>query len=72
MNEDCLNSARPDQFLPMKNILKIKLLNETPPTLNEVETANATSNVKDNEASSEMDLRKQLVEAFQDINKSQD
>ena len=30
MNEDCLNSAKPDQFLPMKNILKIKLLNEAP------------------------------------------
>ena len=25
MNEDCLNTAQPDQFLPMKNILKIKL-----------------------------------------------
>ena len=29
MNEDCLNSAKPDQFLPMKNMLKIKLENET-------------------------------------------
>ena len=25
MTEDCLNSARPDQFLPMKNLLTIKL-----------------------------------------------
>ena len=72
MNEDCLNSARPDQFLPMKNILKIKLLNETAAATNDAASANATTNVKDNEASSEMDLRKQLVEAFQEINKSQD
>lgn len=35
MNEDCLNSARPDQFLPMKNILKIKLLSDAAPTTGE-------------------------------------
>ena len=29
MNEDCLNSAKPGQFLPIKNLLKIKLLDET-------------------------------------------
>ena len=28
MDEDCLNAAEPDQFLPIKNMLKIKLLND--------------------------------------------
>ena len=28
MNEDCLNSAKPDQFLPVKNLLEVKLANE--------------------------------------------
>lgn len=34
MNEDCLNSARPDQFLPMKNILKIKMMSDGATTPN--------------------------------------
>lgn len=29
MNEDCLNSAKPDQFLPMKNIMNINLISES-------------------------------------------
>jgi len=60
MNEDCLNSAKPDQFLPMKNILKIKLLNEAGAS----EAVMSTNN----EASSEKDLNKQLAEAFAEIN----
>lgn len=56
MNEDCLNSAKPGQFLPMKNVLKIKLLNE------------ASSRGSGMDASVEHDLNKQLLEAFADIN----
>ncbi len=34
MNEDCLNSAKPDQFLPMKNIMNINLISESMDTQN--------------------------------------
>lgn len=47
MNEDCLNSAKPGQFLPIKNILKIKLLDE----------ANSNGNT-DMDASAENNLNK--------------
>ena len=56
MDEDCLNSARPDQFLPMKNYLKIKLLNEA--QTGDATSANATNTPNNNEASGEIDLRK--------------
>ena len=56
MNEDCLNSAKPDQFLPIKNILNVKLPNE--------ETGPVTA------TGSEDDLNKQLGEAFAEINKA--
>jgi len=57
MNEDCLNSAKPDQFLPMKNILNIKLLSEA-----------AEMPQSQDDTSSEQDLNKQLTEAFLEIN----
>lgn len=56
MNEDCLNSAKPGQFLPVKNLLKIKLLNEQ------------KSDEAGQDASMEDDLNKQLIEAFSDVN----
>ena len=55
MNEDCLNSAKPGQFLPIKNLLKIKLLDET------------NKDATENEASVESNLNKQLLEAFADV-----
>ena len=60
MNEDCLNSAKPDQFLPMKNMLKIKLENESGVTTDVPVDADATSN--------DQDLNTQLGEAFTDLN----
>lgn len=54
MNEDCLNSAKPDQFLPIKNMLNVKLANE--------------GSVTATDTASEQDLNKQLEEAFADIN----
>ena len=58
MNEDCLNSAKPDQFLPVKNLLEVKLANETRSDT-EIETVG------------EVELSKQLEEAFADIDKAQ-
>ena len=57
MNEDSLNSAKPDQFLPMKNIMNIKLVNESSDLQNPMD-----------DTSSEQDLNKQLNESFLEIN----
>ena len=59
MQEDCLNSARPDQFLPMKNLLNIKL-----PAEGSSNSAAEDGNANQDESENEHDLNKQLREAF--------
>ena len=49
MNEDCLNTAEPDQFLAMKNMLKIKLFSDA-------SEANAPNDENENEIADEDDL----------------